>query len=231
MTPNSTLELRCKWDWFFFCCWGESVVQTSFKHNIKLKPCCRFGGTYNYNLIVCCRNSGNVSSLSARDSQFVNINTNVTWRSTFSGMASILLKLLTKSLPTSFQANLLSHHLDSISNNFAILAFFNSRWWCCCIYDDITFFLQMSKELWQISSVGLKNCCFCLKLISIILLLKFLSNLGARIVFLVWFFGKFGKHVGSKPSSNFAFVDMGVGNFGDKLNTLVDFNIGWFFYF
>jgi hypothetical protein len=26
--------------------------------------------------------------------------------------------------------------------------------------------------------------------------------------------------------SNFAFVDMGVGNFGDKLNTLVDFNIG-----
>jgi hypothetical protein len=36
-------------------------------------------------------------------------------------MASILLKLLTKSLPPSFQANLLSHHLDSISYNFAIL--------------------------------------------------------------------------------------------------------------
>jgi hypothetical protein len=24
---------------------------------------------------------------------------------------------------------------------------------------------------------------------------------------------------------------MGVGNFGDKLNKLIDFDIGWFFYF
>jgi hypothetical protein len=105
-----------------FLLWGifyTNIVQTS--SSTKLKPCCRFGGAYNYNLIVCCKNSGNVSSLSAWGSQFININTNVTWRSTFSGMASILLKLLTKSLPPSFQANLLSHHLDSISYNFAIL--------------------------------------------------------------------------------------------------------------
>ncbi len=127
----------------FFLLWR--IVQTSFKPNTKLKPCCRFGGAYNYNLIVCCMNSGNVSSLFARSSQFVNINTKITWRSTFSGMASILLKLLTKSLPTSFQANLLFYHLDSISNNFAILAFLNSRCCCCCIYDGLTFFLQTSK--------------------------------------------------------------------------------------
>jgi hypothetical protein len=37
---------------------------------------------------------------------------------------------------------------------------------------------------------------------------------------------KFKKHVGFEPSSNFAFVYMGVGNFGDKLNKLIDFDIG-----
>jgi hypothetical protein len=147
-----------------FLLWGiccTNIVQTSFNPSTKLKPCCRFGGAYNYNLIVCniVRNSGNVSSLSAKGSQFVNINTKVTWN-TFSGMASILLKLLTKSLPPSFQAKLLSHHLDSISNNFAILAFLNPRCCCCCIYDGPTFFLQMSKELRQISSVGLKFVAF-----------------------------------------------------------------------
>jgi hypothetical protein len=164
MIPNSTSYSANGFGCFFV------VRNLLYKHctnkfqpSTKLKPCSRFGGAYNYNLIVCCRNSGNVLPLSARGSQFVNINTDVTWRSTFSGMASILLKLLTKSLPPSFQANLLSHHLDSISNNFAMFAFLNSRCCCCCIYDRLTFFLQMSKELRQISSVGLKFCCFCLK--------------------------------------------------------------------
>jgi hypothetical protein len=42
---------------------------------------------------------------------------------------------------------------------------------------------------------------------------------------------KFKKHVGFEPSSKFYFVPMGVGNFGDKLNKLIDFHIGWLFFF
>ncbi len=37
---------------------------------------------------------------------------------------------------------------------------------------------------------------------------------------------KFKKHVGFEPSSIFSFVYMGVGNFCDKLNKLIDFDIG-----
>jgi hypothetical protein len=57
----------------------------------------------------------------------------LTQRNTLSGMGSIILKLLIKSLcPSSFQANFSYHHLNSISNTYAILIFLNFR--CCYIY-------------------------------------------------------------------------------------------------
>ncbi len=119
----------------------------------------------------------------------------LTQRNTLNGMGSILLKLLIKSLhPSSFQANFSYHHLDSISNTYAILIFLNSR---CLLYIQATYevrtsfyfilFLVLFKELRQIknSRDWKHSVAFVWNGFSIKLLSWFLWNLGVGILLLV----------------------------------------------
>jgi hypothetical protein len=58
--------------WFFHC--GNLAGKIGFNPGTLLEVCCGFGGAYNYNVNVTCRDSGNVS-LSTGGTQFVNIST------------------------------------------------------------------------------------------------------------------------------------------------------------